>query len=152
MVIHYICRGNAFRSLLAEAYTKSLHIPNLQVISSGSAATSHREMNIPTYAKTLETLESHGLGQYAKDHYADDLTQELLNGSDVAVFMNRLVIEEAQTQGFHLPKQLYIWDVTDMGEPGRMVNTPADIDYYYEQVLTEISHNVDTLLSDLKLK
>jgi predicted protein tyrosine phosphatase len=36
MNIHFICRGNVLRSLIAETYLRSLELPNITVISSGT--------------------------------------------------------------------------------------------------------------------
>ena len=45
MIVHFICRGNAFRSIIAEAYLNSLKFENLKATSSGTAAAVDRAGN-----------------------------------------------------------------------------------------------------------
>ena len=66
MIIHFICRGNSFRSIIAEAYLNSLKINDLVVLSSGSTAAMAKARNLAYYQMTLELLGRHGLREYAK--------------------------------------------------------------------------------------
>jgi hypothetical protein len=50
MLIHFICRGNSFRSIIAEAYLNSLRIKGLRILSSGTAAASDKAKNLAYYA------------------------------------------------------------------------------------------------------
>lgn len=145
MVIHYICRGNAFRSIIAEAYTKSLGIPGLEIVSSGTVASDYREYNIPTFAKVQTLLAAHGLGNFTKDHYADDLTQALIDHSDIVVCLNKRVFDEASAH-WQLPQQTYVWDITDMDEPGRMPENSTEYDSYMEDAFREIAEQVDSFV------
>ena len=149
MTIHYICRGNAFRSIIADAYTKSLNISDLSVFSSGSSAAAHKEINIPTYKRTLELISDHDIKDYAKDHYADDTTQELIDASDMVVCVNQIVFDELVANGLRLPIDTYLWDITDIGEPGRITKDDTTLSSYYEDVFVEISTNIDKLLREL---
>jgi protein-tyrosine-phosphatase len=142
MVIQYVCRGNAFRSIIAEAYTNSLKLLGVSVLSSGTHASRYREINAETFPKTLALLQKHGIEQYAKDHYADDLDQELSDKSDVAICLNKIVYEEA-IGSFKLPKIVYVWDVKDIGEKGRIATTEAEREAFSEDVYAEIVKNVD---------
>ena len=56
-IIHFICRGNAFRSIIAEAYLNSLELYYLSVLSSGTAATLYEARNLANHRMTLELLE-----------------------------------------------------------------------------------------------
>ena len=75
MIIHFICRGNAFRSIIAEAYLNSLEFKDLGVLSSGTAAASHKSQNLANHRLTLELLAEHGIRGFAKAGYGDQLTQ-----------------------------------------------------------------------------
>ncbi len=49
MIIHFICRGNSFRSIIAEAYVNSLKFKNLKATSSGTTAAVDRAGNLAAY-------------------------------------------------------------------------------------------------------
>lgn len=146
MVIHFICRGNAFRSIIAEAYLNSLKIPSLKVISSGTIARQCKEDNRLNFPKTLELLEQHGIGQFAKDHYADNVSQDLLDESDIVIFMNKLAQDETLTS-FSVPNEAIVWDVIDLGERGRIAKNELEREKYAEDAFQEIIKNVDELVS-----
>ncbi len=151
MTIQFICRGNAFRSIIAEAYTNSLKIEGLIVFSSGTVASNYKERNSLVFQKTLALLKKHGISQYAKSHYADNISQDSLDKTDLAICLNRIVFDEA-ISSFSLPQEIITWDVTDIGENGRIANTEADLDSYAEDVYCEITKNVDDLLSSKLLR
>ena len=74
MIIHFICRGNSFRSIIAEAYLNSLEIKDSSVLSSGTTAASDKARNLAYYRLTLDLLEKHGIREFAKAGYGDQLT------------------------------------------------------------------------------
>jgi protein-tyrosine-phosphatase len=142
MVIHFICRGNAFRSIIAEAYMNSLKKPDVTVISSGTVASENKENNSDNFLKTLALLDKHGITQYAKDHHGDNLSQGLLDRSEIVICMNRLVYEEANCL-FKLPPDTHIWDITDLGEGDRIPTTEAEREVLSEGIYSEIAKNID---------
>lgn len=148
MIIHYICRGNAFRSIIAEAYTNSLQLSGVTVRSSGTVASEWKERNARNVPKTLAMLERHGIRQFAKDHYADDIRQEWIDEADVVVCLNQRVYDEAQAR-CTLPADTRVWDVTDTGEKDRIVKTEDDLLRYIELAYNEIRYNVDALVAEL---
>lgn len=145
MVVHFICRGNAFRSLLAEAYLKSLKLEGVTVFSSGTVAKQYEASNKQNYRKTVDLLARHGLENYTKDHYADPLIPEQAARADVTVCMNQLVIDEARSI-LELPANTIVWDVADIGEPGRIAHSDSERAKYSEDVFREIADNVDHLV------
>ena len=152
MTLQFICRGNAFRSIIAEAYLKSLQIPGLTVISSGTVASAHKEANKINYPKVIAVLKRHGIEQYAKKHYADDINQGLLDESDIVVCLNKLVYEEA-ISGFRLPKRVYVWDVADIDEADHIPTTEAEfeaaLENGYEQIVKDTNDFIKSgVLSD----
>ena len=151
MVIHFICRGNAFRSIIAEAYLKSLNLDDVWVISSGTLAKESEPSNRENYQKTLALLDDHHLLKFAKTHYADQLNATRAARADVTVCMNGLVAEEAK-KSFDLPANTVVWDVTDVGETGRIAHNDADREKYYEDAFEQIRRNVDQLVAPLSLK
>ena len=148
MRIHFVCRGNVFRSLIAEAYLNSLGIKDLDVLSSGTAAASEKEENLANYRKTLELLEKHGIREFAKAGYGDQLTQSRLEKTDITVCMNQRVYDECLRYVI-FPASPRIWSVADVGEPGRISNIESERRLYREEAYEEIVENVDRLISDI---
>ena len=141
----FVCRGNVFRSLIAETLLRSRQLPNVVVKSAGTVATQYREENSPIYKHMQEFLADHGLSEYMKDGYGEQLTQQLLDSADVVVLVNDRVREEAEAAGLSLPKQVLMWDVTDMGEGERVPKNKQEELAYEEEVFKEISQHVNDL-------
>lgn len=145
MRIHYICRGNAFRSRLAEAYTNSCGLPDITVVSSGTVAARHADVNGDMPAYTRATLEKYGVLQYAKPRW-DQLTPERLQADDLVIFFTQKAYEEAAA--LHIqPAHYQIWDIADTGEMSRGVLTPtaddpsvyAFADQTYEAIVSQVN-------------
>ena len=148
MVIHFICRGNVFRALIAEACLNSMQLKDITVLSSGTVAQRHFSSNTVNYRRTLELLRRHGVEGYAKAHFGDQLTQDRLNDTDVAVCMNKNVHDEARTL-CKLPGRVLTWGVVDLGEPGRIAHDETEREKYAEDAYAEISLNVGRLVQTL---
>jgi protein-tyrosine-phosphatase len=146
VIIHFICRGNAFRSIIAEAYLNSLEIKDSTVLSSGTAAASDKARNLPYYRMTLELLEKHGIREFAKDGHGDQLTQSRLESADTTVCMNQRVYDECLPL-VTFPASPRIWSVADIGEPGRIPKLESETELYRDEAYQEIVKNVDQLIS-----
>jgi protein-tyrosine-phosphatase len=148
MIIHFICRGNVFRSIIAEAYLNSLRIKDSSALSSGASAALDRSGNLAYYRITLEVLEKHGIREFAKAGYGDQLTQSRLEKADITVCMNQRVYDEC-LQCVTFPASPHIWSVADLGEPGRIAHTESERQLYREEAYQEIVRNVDRLIADI---
>lgn len=150
MKVHFICRGNVFRSILAEAYLRSLKLEGIQVASSGTVADEEWARNQEYWGETLEFMHEHGLSEFAKPR-AHQLTSERLEGSDVVVCMNEVVRQQAEAL-VKLPDDVLVWDVTDIGEPGRLASNRDERLALIKTVYGEIANNVDQLVDRLREK
>src|SRR5215475_13111717 len=110
VIIHFICRGNSFRSIIAEAYLNSLNFRSLKAISSGTTAAVDKARNLRSYTETLRLLAKNGIREFAKAGYGDQLTHSRLEGADVVVCMNWRVYDECQRL-VTLPASTRIWSV-----------------------------------------
>jgi protein-tyrosine-phosphatase len=151
MIIHFICRGNSFRSIIAEAYLNSLEIKDWSVISSGTTAASDKARNLVYYNKTLALLEEHGIRAFARSDYGDQLTQSSLEKADIAICMNERVYHEC-LQIVTFTASPRIWSVADVGEPGRIAATESEERLCREEAYQEILKNVGRLVCDISCK
>ena len=148
MIIHFICRGNSFRSIIAEAYLNSLKSKKLKAMSSGTAAAVDKLGNLAAYTETLGLLAKSGIREFAKAGYGDQLTQSRLDGTDLAVCMNQRVHDECQ-QLVTLPAGTRIWAVADIGELGRIADTEPVKNRYREEAFQEIAEAIGQLISEI---
>lgn len=148
MIFHFICRGNSFRSVIAEAYLNSLEIKDAVALSSGTAAALNKARNLVYFQTTLELLEKHGIREFAKADYGDQLTQSRLAKADITVCMNQKVYADC-LQCVTFSARPRIWSVADVGEPGRIAHTESESRRYREEAYQEIVMNVDQLISDI---
>ena len=148
MLIHFICRGNSFRSIIAEAYLNSLKFKNLKAISSGTTAAADKARNLRSYTETLRLLSKNGIREFAKASYGDQLTHSRLAGADIVVCMNRRVYDECQRL-VTLPAGTRIWSVADIGEPGRIAHTEPARNLYREAAYREIVEGISRLISEI---
>jgi protein-tyrosine-phosphatase len=148
MKIHFICRGNVLRSLIADTYLKSLQLSNVVVQSSGTVADIYRESNEFFFSSSVALLKDHGLEAYTKSS-PEQLTQARADDQDVTICMNEIVLEEARAI-VSLPFNTLVWNITDIGEGTRLIQN-NDRRPVEEIIFREIITRVDTLVREYSL-
>jgi protein-tyrosine-phosphatase len=142
MNVHFICRGNVLRSLVAETYLKSLNLQNVNVISSGTNVNWNDPQEREYFANTLAVLDKYDIKSFAKLE-PDQLTQARINSShDIVVLMNQRVVDEA-AKVVNLPEGIQDWEIIDIGE-GHRTNMDSR-QSYEEEIYQEITQKVDDL-------
>lgn len=146
MLVHFICRGNVFRSLIAETYLNSLNLSGIKVISSGTKANFYRESNKTFLIKHTQILKGHGLRAYVKKR-PDQLTQQRMQNNDLVIIVNDIAYKEAKDTVV-LPANTIVWDITDIGEGTR--TRPYENGRIVEEVVfDEIVTKVDELVKHI---
>lgn len=142
MNVHFICRGNVLRSLIAETYLKSLKIDGINVISSGTNVNWDDPQEREYFDNTLEVLKRHEIDKYAKSK-PNQLGQTRVDEcSDVVVLMNERVVDEANKL-VKLPVEVHNWMIVDIGEGDRV--NEAEREQYEEAIYQEITQKVNEL-------
>jgi protein-tyrosine-phosphatase/8-oxo-dGTP pyrophosphatase MutT (NUDIX family) len=109
--IHFVCRGNTYRSRLTAAYLHTLTDDRFAISSSGIAADHSTVKTCEPYA--LATAEKHGL-TYGMQASKTQTTTELLQAADVVVFMNKDVYDEACKMYEFDTRKAVVWRVADI--------------------------------------
>lgn len=141
--VHFICRGNVFRSRMAEAYFRS---KGYEAISSGTAAIAHAEHNLLLEPRVQHLLERKGLGAYVRPHWVQ-LTQDRIDEDDIVVYMNRAVRDEAETL-VKLPSDERVWDIIDLDEVDPVPTTDEELDRFLEEMYQKIAAKVDRFVAE----
>lgn len=137
--IHFVCRGNVFRSRLAEAMIGKLHTPGIEVSSSG-IETWHYNLYPPEHVTHYSALLRDELG--LTKYFAKRRTQtseELLDAADLIVFMSPDVHKDALKHFTFNPYKAIIWRVNDAFPQAIKMDLDPDIK---EDVLTAVRATV----------
>ena len=89
-----VAPSTVWEILRAEAYLNSLKIKGSSVLSSGTTAALDKTGNLAHYRMTLELLVKHGIQEFAKAGYGDQLTQSRLEKAATIICMNQRVYDE----------------------------------------------------------
>jgi protein-tyrosine-phosphatase len=142
MKVHFICRGNVLRSLIAETYLRSLQLEGVEVMSSGTNVDLSDANERQYFANTMAILKRHGIDQFAKP-LPEQLTQQRADGQDITVCMNQRVVDEA-SRLVTLRAGTICWNIVDIGEGDRMNTKHREL--YEEDIYQEIVTRVDRLI------
>jgi protein-tyrosine-phosphatase/isopentenyldiphosphate isomerase len=149
MKVLLVCRGNVYRSRLAEAYFKSLNLHGFEVRSAGTVAGKNFLGPISPYAQTV--IDEYKLGRFTKPKWTQ-LSQLTLEWADLVICMNRQVYIEGEELGYRWPLKTIIWDIPDVdnllaqGEAGMQ-----KIPHFARRTFHHITERVDELVRYLRL-
>lgn len=143
MNVHFICRGNVLRSLIAGTYLRSLKLNNINVISSGTNVDWSNPTEREYFSNTLDLLGRHDIKSYVGKDHAEQLIQARSQDQDITVCMNQRVMDEAGAI-VKLPKNAISWGIVDIGEGHRTVKDSRE--QYEEEIYKEITNKVDDLV------
>ena len=112
MHIHFICRGNIYRSRLAEAYAKSRlkDADAIEVSSSGIQAEMDFDGTVADVVPIL--LMQDGIEDYMSPRWTQT-TQEIIDSVDIVVFMSKTVHKDAKTFLDLQQVEHYAWNIHD---------------------------------------
>jgi protein-tyrosine-phosphatase/8-oxo-dGTP pyrophosphatase MutT (NUDIX family) len=109
--IHFVCRGNTYRSRLAAAYFDNLAQGRFRVTSSG--ITTHNAQTSTTEAYTKVTARKHKLTHGIAGHKTQT-TSQLLTDADIIVFMNKDVYDDALREYEFDTRKARVWHIKDI--------------------------------------
>jgi|AntRauTorckE6833_2_1112554.scaffolds.fasta_scaffold00016_34 protein-tyrosine-phosphatase len=148
MTIHFICRGNIFRSFIAETYLRSLQLEDIETFSSGTLAEKYKIANTPNHKAVRQVLSEKGLSKYMKPNYAEQLTQQKLDDGDVNVFVYTVAHQEAVNFGLEVPSNSLVWDIEDFDSIGGQTVSEEEHRQFILDTFQKITEHVDKLVEE----
>lgn len=149
--VHFVCRGNTYRSRLAAAYFHSIAPKNFIVSSSGIEPT-NADKTVNFY--TAQVAQAHGL-TYQMDTQRQVTTPDMLSAADIVVCLQKDIYDYAVLHLGLRPQKSIIWHVLDM-EPyarraGLSLASHAHKSRIAERTFEQIKHLCDELNQSLRL-
>lgn len=133
--LHFVCRGNTFRSRLAEEYWKSHNSTDniTSVMSSGIEADQRLNGGISYLAKQL--LAKHNLTNHKKSW--TQTTQRNIDSSTIVIFMSKTILADAD-KPFDLSSTKYlVWDIPDVKKNSKEAGT-EEAENIYQKIVASV--------------
>jgi protein-tyrosine-phosphatase len=146
MTVHFVCKGNTFRSRLAEAYLNSKQIPNLRVISSGIEAKMNDCGPITWVAQRI--IQNNHLIPFQKPVW-DQTTKVWLEEGDLTIFMHQNIYDYAVLHFDFNGKNFQIWEIPDIRIHLLTLAQEFEKIKGTEKIYAEIKQKVDALIKGL---
>lgn len=111
--IHFVCRGNVYRSRLAETYAKSIlqNKTSAQISSSGIEA--ENALNGDIDPETTRLLSEEMIQSYLTPTW-HQTTQKDIDDNDIIIFMSKSLYAQA-SKLLTLPKnKVQVWSIPDV--------------------------------------
>ena len=146
MTVHFICKGNTFRSRLAETYLNSKQIPNLKAISSGIEAELNDCGPVTWYAQRL--IHDGDLIPFEKPTW-EQTTKLLLEEGDLTIFMHQNIYDFCVKHFDFNGKNFQIWEISDIRIHLLTFEEEVEKMQVTEKIFTEIKQRIDKLIKNL---
>ncbi len=149
MHIHFVCSGNAYRSRLAEAYTKSKIVGrDIIVSSSGISVDENKFANGPICWYAMRIMKRRNLISYMAWHERQT-TKDILDKVDLLVCMQQEHLDYCQKK-LGYTGQMVVWDIVDLDKmKGFMKEEGKDYEKDINHIeLTEKTYSLITQKSD----
>jgi 8-oxo-dGTP pyrophosphatase MutT (NUDIX family) len=113
--IHFVCRGNTYRSRLAEAFVRELRNPHVHASSSGIEASNYNLYPLDYVPRPTGAIRK----RFHLDEYFSpertSTSNELLEAADLIVFMSPDIASDATHRFTFNPDKAVTWQVADVG-------------------------------------
>jgi len=145
MTIHFVCKGNTFRSRLAEAYLNSKQLPNLKVISSGTEAEKNELGPVSWFAQRI--IQDNNLIPFEKPVW-EQTTKLLLEVGDLTIFMHQNIYDFCVKCFDFNGKNFQIWEIPDIRT--HLLTFAEEVQKMEAtgKIFKEIQQKIDQLLAD----
>lgn len=144
MTIHFVCRGNTFRSRLAETYLNSKQIPGLKVISSGTEAELNDCGPVTWYAQRI--IQDNHLVPFEKPTW-EQTSKLLLEEGDLTIFMHQNIYDYAVSHFGFDGKNFQIWEIPDIRVHLKTFAEQVQKIKETEKIYEEIKQKIDKLIT-----
>lgn len=148
MIIHFICKGNTYRSRLAETYLNSKKLKGIKAISSGVQATDNENGPITWLAARI--IKNNNLIPYMSNYWTQT-TKELLDKTDLIIFLKQEYLDLCKRNlGFN-SSNYEIWDILDIVNYGLTDTDQSKIQEQQkidlsEKTFAKIKEKIDDLI------
>ena len=152
--VHFICRGNVYRSRMAAHYLELQQIDSIEVSSSGIEAAKNRPRNKAIMsARPVELARWIGLDSWDEDLHPTQTTQAIIDSVDLIIFMNEDVAHDARLTFRLTLAKCETWDVADLDERLERIHKTL-LDTAASEHVIEATHRylqtrVDVLIHDI---
>lgn len=154
MKIHFVSYGHAFRSRLAEAYSKYMlrKYKNIEISSSGIVLEDALNGPIAWYA--MKILSQHALVPYMSLEPVKT-TKEMIEKADKVIFMDRHSYEYCQKKFKYSCRFCEVWDLDyimpDKVERGKDLEFDISIIEKSEHIFDQIKDNCRRMYNDFSV-
>lgn len=153
MIIHFVCRGNAYRSRLAEAYLGSKRIANIISTSSGIEGELGKKLNGPIAWYAARIVQYYSLVPFMSLN-PKQTSKGLLDDSNLVIFFDRKYLQNCQKK-FDFKGPYELWEIPDVDDYGLTKDNQTKEDdlkkmEISQKTFDEIKKRIDDLITRIE--